>query len=128
MPTAAQLSREDWAPYIQGALRRSGPPVASPDVERQREHLLDRVRQAAAALKSRFSARRVILFGSLARKEGYRPESDVDLAVEGLRGEVYLTAWGAVEDLIDDRSMDLMELETASESLRGCILRSGIEL
>jgi hypothetical protein len=52
----------------------------------------------------------------------------VDLAVEGLRGEVYLTAWGVVEAAIDDRSVDLVELETASESLRSCILRSGIEL
>ncbi len=128
MPTAAQLTRKEWAPYIEGVRRRPRPPEPPPEDHRQRDQLLSRVRQAAATLKSRFGARRVILFGSLARERVFHGDSDVDLAVEGLRGEVYLTAWGVVEAAIDDRSVDLVELETASESLRSCILRSGIEL
>ncbi|MDP6776146.1 MAG: nucleotidyltransferase domain-containing protein [Candidatus Latescibacteria bacterium] len=128
MPTAAQLSRKDWAPYIQGALRRSDPPEPSQDDLRERDRLLKRVRQAAAVLKSRFGARRVILFGSLAHRERFHEDSDVDLAVEGLRGEAYLTAWGVVEDAIRDRSVDLVEVETATDSLRSSIQRSGIVL
>ena len=128
MPTAAQLTRKEWAPYIEGVRRRPRPPEPPPEDHRQRDQLLSRVRQAAATLKSRFGARRVILFGSLAHRERFHEDSDVDLAVEGLRGEAYLTAWGVVEDAIRDRSVDLVEVETATDSLRSSIQRSGIVL
>jgi len=42
-------------------------------------------------LKSRFGARRVVLFGSLAHAAWFAPHSDVDLAVEGLVGELRLS-------------------------------------
>ena len=46
---------------------------------------------AKKLLCERYGARRVILFGSLARGD-VRERSDVDLAVEGLRGIEYFTA------------------------------------
>jgi predicted nucleotidyltransferase len=79
-------------------------------------------------LKTRFGARRVILFGSLAHAAWSTPDSDVDLAVEGLVGEDYWRAWRALEAIIEDRPVDLIETEMAGESLRRAIQRHGVEL
>jgi len=56
------------------------------------------------------------------------PDSDVDLAVEGLIGEDYWRAWRLAEEIIGDRPVDLIEMETAGESLRRAIQRYGVEL
>jgi predicted nucleotidyltransferase len=79
-------------------------------------------------LKSRFHARRVVLFGSLAHAAWFTPDSDVDLAVEGLSSDDYWRAWRAVEDIIGDRQVDLVEIETVGESLKRSIQRHGVEL
>ena len=82
----------------------------------------------AAELKNRFEIKRVILFGSLANTDWFTPDSDVDLAVEGLNSDFYWQAWRLVEDIIDTRPVDFIELETAKDSLQQAILRYGIEL
>ena len=128
MPTALQLSREEWMPYVEAASRRPGVPELTPAERRERERLLSGVREAAAVLKTCYSARRVVLFGSLAHKAWFYSDSDVDLAVEGLRGHAYWEAWRQVEDIIGDRSVDLVEIETAGESLRRAIQHAGMEL
>lgn len=128
MATALELTREDWAPYIEALSRRPAPPELSPEEERERKQLLTRVRQAAAMLKSRFAARRVILFGSLAHASWFVRDSDVDLAIEGLASEDYWQAWRLVEEIMGDRPVDLIEIETAGESLRRAIERYGVEL
>jgi len=87
-----------------------------------------RVREAARILKSRFGARRVVLFGSLAHEAWFMPDSDVDIAVEGLAGDEYWQAWKAVEEIIGDRPVDLIEIERAGEPLRRAIERYGVEL
>ena len=79
-------------------------------------------------LKTRFGARRVILFGSLAHAAWFTPDSDVDLVVEGLAGDAYWQAWRLVEEIIASRPVDLIELETAGESLQRAIRRQGVEL
>jgi predicted nucleotidyltransferase len=84
----------------------------TPDERRTRGRLLERIREAAAVLKSRFHARRVVLFGSLAHAAWFMPDTDVDLAVEGLSSGDYWQAWRAVEEIIADRQVDLVEIET----------------
>jgi len=79
-------------------------------------------------MKSRFGARRVILFGSLAHAAWYVPDSDVDLAVEGLAVDDYWRAWGLAEEIISDRPVDLIEVERAGEALRRAIARHGVDL
>jgi predicted nucleotidyltransferase len=128
MPTALELTREQWQPYIEAARRRQAlfepAPVEQPD----REALLCRVRQAAAALKARFGARRVILFGSLADAEWFTPDSDVDLAVEGLAADVFFQGWRLAEEIIGDRTVDMVDIETAKASLVRAIERHGVDL
>lgn len=128
MPTALELKREEWQPYIEAASRRVPDTTLTPADQSERDQLLERARQAAATLKQRFGVQRVILFGSLAHTGWYLPDSDVDLAVTGLAAADFWAAWRAVEADIGDRQIDLVELETASEGLRQAIERHGVEL
>lgn len=128
MPTALELKREGWNRYLEAARPQPTPAKLTPTERRVRERLLGRIRKAAVLLKTQFSAQRVVLFGSLAHTAWFMPDSDVDLAVEGLAGDDYWQAWRLVEEIIGDRSVDLIEIETAGESLLGAIQRYGVEL
>ena len=68
------------------------------------------------------------MFGSLAHAAWFTLDSDVDLIVEGMPGEAYWQAWRAVEEIIGDRPVDLIELEMASESLKQAVRRYGVAL
>lgn len=128
MPTALELSREQWQPYIEAARHRITRPKVTLAEQNEREQLLNRVRQVAAELKARFKVKRIILFGSLANADWFTLDSDVDLAVEGLTSGDYWQAWRLAEDIINTRQVDFVDIETAKESLRQAILRYGIEL
>jgi predicted nucleotidyltransferase len=128
MPTALELTREGWKSYLEAARRRPVPSKLTLAERRARERLLDRIREAAVLLKARFGAQRVVLFGSLAHVAWFMPDSDVDLAVEGLAGDDYWQAWRLVEEIIGDRPVDLIEIEMVGESLKRAIQRYGVEL
>jgi predicted nucleotidyltransferase len=128
MPTALELTSEERKRYIEAASRRPPAPDLSPEEKRERERLLEQAREAAAVLKERFGVRRVVLFGSLAHAAWFVPDSDVDLAVEGLADRDYWRAWREIEEIIGDRLVDLIDIERASESLRRAIERYGVEL
>ncbi len=128
MPTALELTRKGWKPYLEAARHRPVPSEPTPAERNERERVLSRLQEAADALKARFGVRRVVLFGSLAHEAWFVPDSDVDLAVEGLAGDDYWEAWRLVEEVIGDRLVDLIEIEMAGESLRRAIERYGVEL
>ena len=128
MPTARELTREEWKRYQGSVSHRAEPLELTPEEQRARGQLLARVRVAATLLKSRYAARRVVVFGSLAHAAWFVPDSDVDLAVEGLAGTDYWQAWKTVEEAVGDRPVDLIEIETAGESLRRAIERYGVEV
>ncbi len=128
MPTALELSREGWKQYVEAALRRSRFSGEGSEEGKAHGQLMARVRKAAAMLKTRFSAKRVVLFGSLAHSAWFLPDSDVDIAVEGLAPEDYWHAWRMVEEIIGDRPVDLIDMQEASETLLKAIDRYGVEL
>jgi uncharacterized protein len=128
MPTALELTREQWRRYVGPAHRSRAPTGLTPLQQQERDQLLQRVREAAVLLKGRLHPRRVVLFGSLAHGAWFQPGSDIDLAIEGLSGDAYWQAWKMLEELITDRSVDLVEIETAGRSLESAIRQSGIEL
>jgi len=128
MATALELTREGQAPHIAALFRRPVLPEVSLEEQRERKQLLARVRQGAAMLKSRFAARRVVLFGSLAHASWFVRDSDVDLAIEGLASEDYWQACILVEEILGDHRVDLIEIETVGESLKRAIERYGVEL
>jgi predicted nucleotidyltransferase len=128
MPTALELSRKNWKPYLEAARHRPVSHELTVEEQRAREQVMDRIRDAAAMLKTRFNVRRVVLIGSLAHSAWFAPDSDVDLAVEGLASSNYWEAWRLVEEAIRDRPVDFIEIETAGESLQRAIERYGVEL
>ena len=128
MATALELTPEQLQQYIESARKRVSHPVSPPIASEEYSALYQRILQAAELLKTQFKARRVILFGSLAHQAWFAPDSDVDLVVEGLYGEDYLRAWGAVEEVIGDREVDLIDVESASSSLLVAVERYGVEL
>lgn len=127
MPTALDLTSAELKKYKGALQRQTGPPALTQAQRAERSRLLRRVAEAANLLKSKFGARRVILFGSLAHQAWFVPDSDVDLAVEGLAGD-YWQAWRSVEEIIHERPVDFIELEMASSSLKKSIQRYGLEL
>jgi predicted nucleotidyltransferase len=128
MPTALELQKEGWKPYIIAAKKRKPQKEATSKEKRLKEELIGRIRNAATTLKSKFGAKRVILFGSLAHAGWFVEDSDVDLVVEGVPSEKYWQAWKFLEESISDRPVDLIDIETAGESLKRAIDRYGVEL
>ena len=128
MATALELKQEGWQQYFPE--RRGEPKTTNlkPEQEEERTATVQRARQAAAVLKEQFGALRVVLVGSLAHRAWFHPGGDVDLAVQGLPPRAYWQALRAAEDIISDRTVDLVEIESVSESLKGAIERYGIEL
>ena len=86
------------------------------------------VRRAAALLRERFQAQRVVVFGSLLRPEHFGERSDVDLAAWGLAERDFLRAVAAVTSLDDEISVDLIEGEQAPPNLRQHIEEEGLEI
>jgi uncharacterized protein len=117
--TGTQVTRQ-WA----GLIARLRADVAA------REHLLARRRTQAHALArmliARFGARRVLLFGSLARGES-AGKLDIDLAVEGLDRDLELRALAALSDEAGC-AVDLVRVEDASPRLAAAIARDGVML
>ena len=128
MATALELGRNGWKPYLEA----SRPQIISPKLttakRKERNYLLKGIRKAAGKLKKDFGTRKVILFGSLARESWFTADSDVDLAVEGLSPDDYWPAWRMIETIIQDRKVDLIEIERVGESLREVIESDGVEL
>lgn len=83
--------------------------------------------RVATLLRERHGARRVVLFGSLARGTWVPERSDIDLAVEGVSESGYLSALGAAQ-MCALGPVDLVRLEDASASLREAVQREGKEL
>jgi predicted nucleotidyltransferase len=85
----------------------------------------DRQQQARVAaercekvLKETFGARDVYLFGSLGGQSPWHSRSDIDLAVEGLAPERYISALNACYALLPPGlDLDLVTLETAPPEL-----------
>jgi len=128
MPTALELTPKGWRYYVEAASRRPALPELTSEQEKERRQVLTRLQEVAIMLKSRFGVRRVILFGSFAHTSSFTPGSDVDLAVEGLDTKKYWQAWKLAEEMIGDRTVDFVEIETAKESLKRVIQRYGLEL
>jgi len=104
--------------------------VARRKVESQRrraEHLTHawQVANAAALLRARYGATRVVVFGSLAQPDRFHVRSDVDLAVWGIDERLYLRAVADVTALDAAVLVDLVRAEEATPSLLATIEQKG---
>lgn len=85
-------------------------------------------RKAAELLRTKYAAGRVRAFGSVACKELFHLQSDVDLAVWGLPEAVYFKAIADLLGLNPQISVDLVRIEDVSDNLLRHILSEGVEL
>ena len=81
------------------------------------------VDEAAVLLKTAYGADKVVLFGSLTRKEIFDEHSDVDLAVQGLDEQVYYRVLAELMNIRPEIDIDLIRMEEASLSLLEVIQR-----
>jgi predicted nucleotidyltransferase len=128
MATALELGPEGWKAYIEARSMRGQGETGVALSPSEREQMLDRVREVASELKSRFGVDRVILFGSLAHGARFTDDSDIDIAVEGLESDDYWRAWEVAEEMLSDRVVDLVEIESATNSMKRTIFLYGISL
>src|SRR4030043_2469048 len=115
MPTALEIGPQGWKAYAEAFISRRARTASKGVKLKERERILTQIQKVAALLKSEFGAKRVVLFGSLAHEAWFTPDSDIDLAVEGLKAEHYWRAWEALEEEILDRPVDLIDIKSASE-------------
>lgn len=78
----------------------------------------------AKMLYSKFSAKRVFLFGSLLDKDRFSSRSDIDLAVEGLPGAILFDAMGELL-LRSNFPVNLIPLEDCNKFLKQNIITTG---
>jgi len=81
----------------------------------------------AEELRHRFGAKRVVLFGSLARDEFGR-WSDIDLAAGGIPVSDFYRAVAFVTGYSRTWSVDLVDVEDCSPTLRAAIEQEGVDL
>ncbi|MFZ5911653.1 MAG: nucleotidyltransferase family protein [Chloroflexota bacterium] len=92
--TALDLTPEALKKYRPLEFARKRRMETRVEVAARRRRALTVARKAAKLLKEKFGAKKVILFGSLARRGGFTRFSDIDLAVRGVKD--YLTAMDTV--------------------------------
>jgi predicted nucleotidyltransferase len=120
--TALDLTGEEWQTYRPGRDRD----------ERQCAERWERAwevaRAAARLLRERFSAKRVVVFGSLTQRDGFTPWSDIDFAAWGIPPEQFYRAVAAVSGLSPDFEVDLVDPESCRPALRKRIEREGVDV
>ena len=126
MPTTLELSPEQIARYRAAAQKRQQ--QEQPEIDKRREKAWMAARRAAKLLQEQFQVTRLVVFGSLARDTGFNRWSDVDIAAWGIAPEDTFRAIGAVMDLDTDVPVNLVDVNTARDSLLAEIEQYGIEL
>jgi len=128
MPTALELTIGERRRYANALRERAVTLGTDPAASRLREELIARVEAAVASARARYRLGRVVLFGSVAHSDWFAPDTDVDLAVEGLDGETYWAVWRFLEELLPDRAVDLVDLRAVADPVRRAIERYGREV
>lgn len=126
--TALDLTPQEWKAYQPGRAGARMKRRASPRTAKRRRQAWRLARQAAGLLHSKFGARRVVVFGSLAQRAWFTDRSDIDLAAWGIPVDRYYGAVAAVTGLSPLFRVDLVDPEICRPSVRHAIETDGIEL
>jgi uncharacterized protein len=126
LKTASQLSKEEIEVYRRSI--RKVRKLESRKVQQRRERAWTLAYKAALILKEKYNANRVVVFGSLARKNTFTIWSDIDLAAWGVRPEDTFRAIGEVFDLDEEIVVNLVDINAAPRSIIETIEKDGIEI
>jgi len=119
------LQREKQQTYIRW-LRQN---VSNSSVSHEfHERAWETARKAAQLLKEQYGAHRVRVFGSLVHEGTFHPDSDIDLAVEGLKPSDYWAALTSVMFLDDQVSVEMVDRATCRSEIWAAVEREGIEV
>lgn len=126
MPTALEMTSEQRRRYkpVQASVV-SGTSAA---VKERRARAMRVAKSAAALLRDRFGATKVMVFGSLVSKREFTPWSDIDLAAWGIPAERYFAAVAAVTGVSAEFKVDLVDPETCRSSVVDSIQTYGMDL
>jgi predicted nucleotidyltransferase len=109
------------------AIRRRQAAVSAEVVRRRRRAILT-ARKAAELLRNEFGAKKVLVFGSLARHGGFTLWSDIDIAATGIPPAHFFEAVGAITGVSAEFKVDLIDLDNCPTSLRKVIEAEGKDL
>jgi len=124
--TALEMTRKEWMAYSSGVAKRaSHGPVSA---QKRRGKAIRLARQAADLLREEYSAKKIILFGSLAMDAGFSEHSDIDMAAFGIPDALFYRAVAKVSGLSPEFVVDLVDPDSCRPSVKESILAGGIEL
>ncbi|MGH9833078.1 MAG: nucleotidyltransferase family protein [Blastocatellia bacterium] len=126
--TAFELTTEEWRSYRPLARNLQHHREEEVVLRQRRDEAWDVARAVAAALRQRFGATRVAVFGSLTRPTQFTRWSDIDLAVWGIPADRSYQAVAAVAGLSPHFKIDLVDIETCRPALREVIEQEGVAL
>jgi uncharacterized protein len=92
------------------------------------ENAIDIAKKAALFLKNKYNVSRVVLFGSLAKRDTFNRWSDIDIAAWGIKPENTFRAIGEVHYIDRNFEVNLVDVNTCEESLLKIIINEGIDL
>ncbi len=127
MATALEMKPEQWRKFRPGR-KFVAHASQSKKLEERRRKALELAKRASLLLRQSYGAKRVVLFGSLAKANAFRARSDIDLAVWGIAPDIFYSAVAAVTGLSPDFKIDLVEPDTCREAMRTYIQEHGIEI
>ncbi len=120
MQTGSRLSPEAMATYRHTFQQRAQAQLK--DRERQRQQATDAALAAIVLVMPRYpTAQRAYLFGSILKPGGFRPNSDIDVAVEGADMALCFDIWRDLEQAAPEWQFDvrpLSENDPFSERIR----------
>jgi len=120
--TALEMNPTEWRNYRPFHTRKKNQPFAEHSAEARHT-----AAEIAQELRNRFKAKKVVLFGSLARGE-FSNRSDIDLAVWGISPGDFYRAVALASGYSRTCAVDLVDAEDCSETLRQNIERERVEL
>lgn len=101
--------------------------------KKKKEKLLQRyhkawsiARKAAKILYQEYQAQKVVVFGSLRGTEHFSEWSDIDIAVWGIKPELYFKAVARIISLSPIFKIDIVDPDDCQESLKEIIEKEGI--
>jgi predicted nucleotidyltransferase len=115
----------DYRPYLLEWRRRGERERARDGEAAQRAWSV--ARRLAHLLVADHGATRVVLVGSLARG-GFKRGSDIDLAVAGLRPDIFFAVSAELERNAEGFAVDLVPLEAANPLFLEAVAREGVVL
>ena len=123
--TALDLSPEEWRLYWPDTVNDAD---QTRPMEELRQQAWSVAQQAANILREEYQATKVVVFGSLAHGDWFKPGSDIDLAAWGIPPELFYKAVAVVTGLSSVFRIDLVDPESCQASLRAAIENEGVEL